>query len=308
MRVWAFQERLLSQRVLIYRKGQISCDCQTISFDSEGPLNPNVDNNESLDGPGRNLDHINLPAEPSSALLSPHMSFRSSAINLYSIKKISRPADKLKALSGLAKVVQRETGDTYMAGMWLSCLLQQLLWSAAEWPNQTHRSNLYLAPSWSWASMECSANLLGTLEHHPLAEVVRVYVKPVTKLDVLGEIQSGFLTIRGSLIQRLLIKQWARRFGVLFPGDDCYGERPDERDARAGSEVVHQFQEEIGSRTRGVSSSRKTLTGRSSDFNADRAGECHPPPQFLQPGWKFDNNYMSPRWYGRDVYRVQPVL
>lgn len=61
----------------------------------------------------------------------------------------------------------------------------------------------------------------------------------------LGAIQNGLLTIRGYLIQRLLLKQWARRLGVLFPGDDRYGERPDERVARVGSEVVHGFQEEL---------------------------------------------------------------
>jgi hypothetical protein len=142
--------------------------------------------------PGRILDHINLPPGPSSTGSSPHMSFWPSAINSYSMRKISRPADKLKALSGLANVVQRENGDTYMAGMWLSCLLQQLLWSADDLPYQTQRSNLYLAPSWSWASMECSVNLLGTIEHHPLAEVVRVYVEPVTELDGLEQFRMDF--------------------------------------------------------------------------------------------------------------------
>lgn len=56
----------------------------------------------------------------------------------------------------------------------------------------TQGSNLYLAPSWSWASMECSVNLLGTIEHHPLAEVVRVYVEPVTELDGLEKFRMDF--------------------------------------------------------------------------------------------------------------------
>jgi hypothetical protein len=36
MRAWAFQERLLSRRVVIYRQNQISWDCHTTSHNSRG--------------------------------------------------------------------------------------------------------------------------------------------------------------------------------------------------------------------------------------------------------------------------------
>jgi hypothetical protein len=35
------------------------------------------------------------------------------------------------------------------------------------------------------------------------------------------------------------------KIGSTFPGDDRYGERPDERVTRVGSEIVHRFQEEL---------------------------------------------------------------
>ena len=244
-RAWCFQERLLSRRVLIYRKNQISWDCHTTSHESAGPLNPQTEEKIGFDGPGRVIGYatFNSPSEPVRSELSRHMSFWSDAITFYSRRLITRPADKLKALSGLAKVMQKETGDTYIAGMWSSCLLQQLLWTPRRLGAETdYRSKVYLAPSWSWASLDCFINLPfieETEEYCPLAEIVRVHVEPVTELDPLGEIKSASLTIRASVVQRPLLQQWASQVGVSpIVGNDPYGEGPGEKVGAAPSDVI----------------------------------------------------------------------
>jgi len=79
--------------------------------------------------------------------------------------------DRLPALSGLAARVVKETGDTYLAGLWRKDLALGLLWyseqpspSAAEYPEARARNAVrrtpnratavYRAPTWSWASID----------------------------------------------------------------------------------------------------------------------------------------------------------
>jgi hypothetical protein len=66
-------------------------------------------------------------------------------------RSLTKREDKLPAISGLAKEVYQQTGFMYQAGIWLEDFQRGLLWMAYEYGE---RGNKYLAPSWSWASME----------------------------------------------------------------------------------------------------------------------------------------------------------
>lgn len=46
----------------------------------------------------------------------------------YGHRKVTKPRDKLVALSGLAKMISNETGDRYIAGLWRRGLEHQLYW------------------------------------------------------------------------------------------------------------------------------------------------------------------------------------
>ncbi|KAK4987766.1 hypothetical protein LTR50_004419 [Elasticomyces elasticus] len=79
-------------------------------------------------------------------------------INLYSGLKFTYLEDKLVALAGLAMVMQQQAKDEYLAGIWRSELGLGFLWerTGAGQSDQTDigdRSESYVAPSWSWASM-----------------------------------------------------------------------------------------------------------------------------------------------------------
>ncbi|KAF8850965.1 hypothetical protein BDZ45DRAFT_556941, partial [Acephala macrosclerotiorum] len=81
----------------------------------------------------------------------------------YAQRKLTRQTDRLPALSGLAKAVQRrlQSNDEYLFGLWRSDLDRQLLWSTAcKYPSLAPDcSRIELAhgddyvPSWSWASV-----------------------------------------------------------------------------------------------------------------------------------------------------------
>lgn len=64
----------------------------------------------------------------------------------YSKRKVTREADRLPALAGLAARYARETGHTYLAGLWREDLPRSFVWKGLGSANGC-------APSWSWASL-----------------------------------------------------------------------------------------------------------------------------------------------------------
>lgn len=78
----------------------------------------------------------------------------------YVSRQLTNPADRFPALSGIAKLFAKATGDDYVAGLWSSDLLRQCLWEGHS--NVSSLDKLldslfvnerddYTCPSWSWA-------------------------------------------------------------------------------------------------------------------------------------------------------------
>ncbi|RDW61071.1 hypothetical protein BP6252_12454 [Coleophoma cylindrospora] len=69
----------------------------------------------------------------------------------YSLRSLTHQTDKLVAISGAAQAMHRLLiADEYIAGAWKSQLTRGLIWKAN---GAKSRSEEYIAPSWSWASM-----------------------------------------------------------------------------------------------------------------------------------------------------------
>ena len=136
-------------------------------------------------------------------------------IELYSLGKLTYHKDKLFALSGIAKVVSIAEGGTdsdgYLAGLWQTSLPLRLLWHTevvgtadagwgkGSWPK---RHSVYIAPSWSWASVDgkvsfawCRRNY--NLKDH-LVTLEHAQISPLG-LDRFGGVEAGMLQLRGPL-------------------------------------------------------------------------------------------------------------
>jgi hypothetical protein len=84
--------------------------------------------------------------------------------------------DKLPALAGLAQKVQKETKQTYVAGLWFETLAWDLLWNARDmmYPYAKPRQGkalLDLAPSWSWASVGSTIEMPVLQEDYPITDI-----------------------------------------------------------------------------------------------------------------------------------------
>ncbi|EXJ65081.1 hypothetical protein A1O7_01421 [Cladophialophora yegresii CBS 114405] len=71
-------------------------------------------------------------------------------VEQYSTRKLTRESDKLKAMSGIAYFIQKNTAFRYAAGLWKGMLAFNLLWVVSSSPEERPARNI---PSWSWGSV-----------------------------------------------------------------------------------------------------------------------------------------------------------
>jgi hypothetical protein len=113
-RGWTFQEKLLALRTLYFGDRGLVWECR---FTTASEFLP--------DG---------FPNKLGSQLVCPEGKAWNwwDIINNYSKAHLTHGADKLPALSGVARRQHEVTGDEYLAGMWRKGLMKQLGWEAWE--------------------------------------------------------------------------------------------------------------------------------------------------------------------------------
>ena len=206
-RGWVVQERLLSPRVLHFGGDQLLWECH--EFDAcetyplglphfpAGPhylfkgLDPETD--------GHRLRKASNN-EPDPELNAYHLWVK--IVQAYTSSDLSKPEDKLIAISGIAKRFRSMLNDTYLAGLWSRLLPTQLLWFVRDAKQANgfpaKRPPFYRAPSWSWASVDGEVSA-GTVSYDGiLITVTSTKITPVTD-DETGQVGDGTIVLRGTL-------------------------------------------------------------------------------------------------------------
>jgi hypothetical protein len=83
---------------------------------------------------------------------------------------------------------------------------QDLVWSTYN----SRKPDMYVAPSWSWASIIGSINTVGGGHRVPCAEVINAACDPVGT-DQFGQVKGGFLVVRAPVIHAQLTQKRSRR-------------------------------------------------------------------------------------------------
>jgi hypothetical protein len=218
-RGWVTQERWLCPRMLHFADGQLYWECLTSAGCEATPLSPaeEMRNDREPDGFKYDLGLVNWKCnddQPVSKEAAIQLwDLWDNIIRYYSLTSLTFESDKFIALSGMARVLQRELRDSYIAGLWKTDFVMQLAWYTYWVPGGlevwiSKRPCQYVAPSWSWASI--NGTVLPGLrrdnqpieEHHIelLATLVDYHLEYVTE-DSFGAINTGFITLRGSLCE-----------------------------------------------------------------------------------------------------------
>ncbi|ETS80814.1 hypothetical protein PFICI_08343 [Pestalotiopsis fici W106-1] len=201
-RAWTLQESLLSSRVLFFGH-RVIWFCRHGTHSDGGSEDWSFDEN-NLESTRREFqmrlatrrqEENNRSHTPNSDDDRDMYDIWHRIVGNYSRRAMSRPEDKLPALSGLASEFAAMCKDEYIAGLWRSNLLRDLLWSTRD--SAMHYPDVWRAPTWSWASVDDTV-LYDQLPPHDaasLATIEEVHVRPKSSLVQFGEVQEGRLVM-----------------------------------------------------------------------------------------------------------------
>ncbi|MCJ1469471.1 hypothetical protein MMC07_008104 [Pseudocyphellaria aurata] len=202
-RAWAFQERLLSPRILHYCQDQLHWECEEtcLSEDGRDVLPHHYFKSSSI----LRSDKVSTSHQLKRSMYLDWYDM----VGKYTQRDLTNAEDILPALSGLARVFARRTGDRYLAGLWERDLKTGLLWqpSYAQGP-RLQRPSRYRAPSWSWAALEGPVSFSNDVSYTPpgepdtvIAFALRDIVVDIERVgsDPFGMVASGTLTVTGQL-------------------------------------------------------------------------------------------------------------
>ncbi|CAG8979363.1 hypothetical protein HYALB_00002489 [Hymenoscyphus albidus] len=124
-------------------------------------------------------------------------------LEVFSKCKITKEDDRLPAISGVVKKFEEMLRDRYLAGLWLGQLHTELLWRTRTRARNRppRRTSSYVAPSWSWASLNAEIFLFDSIRDRTdvyFAEILQANVEPVGD-DHTGQLRGGFIRLIGAL-------------------------------------------------------------------------------------------------------------
>ncbi len=175
-RAWVLQECLLSPRVIIYAADQVYWSCRAgerserggkYLAESRGIIQ--LGSYKSLlyptTGPDHGDDKLTQPLAPSRIEKTPlkskdYLDYVSQhegllrwwykIVKVYARCNITKAEDRLPAIAGIRKQMSALTGFSYVAGLWLEDIVQELCWYSRYKPRTSSR---HVGPTWSWVSM-----------------------------------------------------------------------------------------------------------------------------------------------------------
>ncbi|KAE9367236.1 HET-domain-containing protein [Stipitochalara longipes BDJ] len=192
-RAWAFQERFLSRRNLHFTRNQLFWECRE-GFAGEDMV-------PRLHGaliPGQLLEMR------SQETLEDRLHAWCLVVRNYSRAKITFSTDRLPAISALAKLCADDLCSPYLAGLWLEGLWYTLCWFRRLEIESIEKPKDYIAPSWSWCSVNSDVNFLITwpsITAIKRVEVLDAFVQPIG--DPFGQVSRGWICLRGHIAENL---------------------------------------------------------------------------------------------------------
>lgn len=140
-RAWTLQERLLATRILHFTAAEMVWECASTSLCECGHLETtNTVTSRRL----YDLSSCDPTTDTERAKVWDHLALS------YQHRSLTNDRDRLPALSGLAHRFQNDGLGHYLAGLWSNFAISMMLWEV----KKGRRASEYVAPSWSWASIQ----------------------------------------------------------------------------------------------------------------------------------------------------------
>lgn len=205
-RAWVLQERLLSRRILHFGERQISWECREKNaaefYPEDVPRTILCQVNPSPRQLSQ-FDEKRVTLSESDAAYTYVLCAWEDIVSNYNRSRLSFSADKMIALSAVAKKMAQVLNDKFVAGMWHRTPKQEMLWPVRDSVQiSTCSESSYRAPSWSWAAADGSVFSSGRV---------------VYPTDFFIDIEDYHLDYVSEEVTGLLKGGWIRLWGALKP-------------------------------------------------------------------------------------------
>ncbi|KAF4882542.1 hypothetical protein CGCFRS4_v014459 [Colletotrichum fructicola] len=213
-RAWILQERVLSPRTIYWGKEQVfweghEAHCSESQPDTDWIGAAWVRDNEFRDLGSiyeRNTFKTLMPRHPVGPWPTSELHYLQwrDLVHSYSQCQLTKPRDKLVAISAIAKQTRSSLealgeASRYLAGIWEAQLPGALAWLVMRDSARERRPVRYRAPSWSWAAVDGEIMCPRQTYGDSLCELVSAYTTLRTD-DETGQVTDGAVTIEGALL------------------------------------------------------------------------------------------------------------
>lgn len=207
-RAWVLQERVLAPRVLYFHQKRLFWECRQMRRCEGFP-----EGSSSVLWSSTNLKRLVPNFQPhqyGDDCSVMQWQFWGEVVTAYSKCFMTQPGDKLLALSGIATEMKQLLHYRYLAGLWEELLPYELLWKASQRSIADGRHSRtvenYVAPSWSWASVEGPISypeelwdVYQTLNRQgECSYLLEAHVSHVDQNET-GQVDGGFLRLWGKV-------------------------------------------------------------------------------------------------------------
>lgn len=188
-RGWCFQESRLSRRMVSFTSEELQWQCRrNRSCECGDPVTDDMSKMLIYEGmkPIKELDAHRLWGR---------------LLQRYTRTNLTKSEDRLIALAGLASRMALFTKSIYVAGLWRNNLASNLLWKSKSLSKPFPID--YLAPTFSWASVDSPVEMVELLEDAepdewaPTVEVVEVHIDLKSEASPFGQVTGGYLRLKG---------------------------------------------------------------------------------------------------------------
>jgi hypothetical protein len=197
-RGWVCQERFLSSSNLHFTSGELFWECRKLTacetFPRGFPQRLIEDDDETSI---KKLLYQNVENRESE-VVEQNRTWNTLLRN-YTASKVTFARDKLVAFSGLAAMWGENINDEYFAGLWRSRLPRDLLWHTLH-PRTDYEHQEYVAPSWSWASMDGEVVFEDPARGFVAeVDIISANTELLSVVNQFGQVNYGFLCLRSWL-------------------------------------------------------------------------------------------------------------
>jgi hypothetical protein len=199
-RGWAYQERLLSPRVIHFASKQMYYECNHGIFGEDGCRVP--------DRYGATFGALGTSEEDKTKIdkVQPwldHDTWHYHIVMEYTMRNLTKATDRLPGLAGIAKIFKGQFDTEYVAGLWSDTLLRDLTWTpfpSTGYPESPE--DWYTGPSWSWAGyagVTPGPRRTQRTKTSYIAEVIEWQTHLKSQASPYGEVEDAWIRLRAPM-------------------------------------------------------------------------------------------------------------